>query len=157
MILDLDTKTNSYCTFYQQLRLLLFFSFLSLIIFPNNLISQNLLIEMVRTENPPQIDGFLNDTVWQKAPLMESFKQTEPYWDAQASLKTEVRILYDNKAIYIAARMFDNEPDKIVRQLGFRDSDLNADDFSIEFDPYNKMQDAYTFHITASGVLSEWR
>lgn len=157
MILDLDTKTNSYCTFYQQLRLLLFFSFLSLIIFPNNLISQNLLIEMVRTENPPQIDGFLNDTVWQKAPLMESFKQTEPYWDAQASLKTEVRILYDNKAIYIAARMFDNEPDKIVRQLGFRDSDLNADDFSIEFDPYNKMQDAYTFHITASGVQSEWR
>ena len=53
--------------------------------------------------------------------------------------------------------MFDTSPDSINRQLGLRDDDLHADYFSIEFDPFNRMQESFYFQVTASGVQTDWK
>jgi hypothetical protein len=114
--------------------------------------------EAMRTSTPPKIDGLLNDTVWQKAEIIDGLRQYLPYWDSIASQKTEIRILYDDNAIYVGAMMFDTHPDSILRQLGNRDDDnLNADAFAIEIDTYNDQNDAYGFQVWASGVQMDLR
>lgn len=110
-----------------------------------------------RTNSSPNIDGYLTDTEWMYADSVTNFTQNDPYWGEKPKYQTEVKVLYDNKAFYIAARMFDNYPDSINRQLGLRDDDLHADYFSIEFDPYNRMQESFYFQVTASGVQTEWK
>lgn len=128
------------------------------IVFLDSLVAQiNQKVEFFRTERSPIIDGIIDDAVWQQAKKSTGFTQTEPFWGAAPLRQTDVWILYDNRAFYIAARMHELSSDSIIRQLGMRDNDLHADYFGIEFDPFNRMQDAYFFRVTASGVQSEWR
>jgi hypothetical protein len=106
----------------------------------------------------PKIDGLPDDTIWQSVTPISDFRQFLPVYEAAPSFQTEVKITYDDYAIYILAEMFDPNPDSILRQLGLRDDDhLNADMFSIEFDTYNNQLDAYSFLVTASGVQMDWR
>ncbi len=110
-----------------------------------------------RTEKVPVIDGVLNDDAWSKSTVYSDFQQHDPVWNAPTTQKTEVRLCYSDNGIYIGATMYDSAPDSIRRHLGMRDASLHADNFSIEFDPYNTMQDYYNFQISASGVQSEWK
>ena len=64
----------------------------------------------VRTREAPAIDGRLDDAAWSAAPVIESFTQRDPDEGAPASEATEVRIAYDDEAIYIGARMHDRSP-----------------------------------------------
>jgi hypothetical protein len=110
-----------------------------------------------RTGAEPKIDGNLNDSVWRNATVITDFKQQLPIYNKNQSFKTEVRILYDNAAIYVSSKMYDPHPDSILRQLGNRDDDLNADMFTIALDTYNTQIDAYYFSVTASGVQMDSR
>ncbi len=105
----------------------------------------------------PKIDGLLDDKTWERVPFIDDFKQNFPYFGKPVSQRTEVKIVYDNTALYIAAMLYDNSPDSIARQLGNRDDALNADVFRIVFDTYNKEQDAFDFSVTASGVQLDSR
>lgn len=104
-----------------------------------------------------KIDGMLDDPEWAKAEVTTGFRQNSPTENAPVSFETEVRILYDNLGLYIAAKMFDNKPDSINRQLGLRDDYVNADDIRFVFDTYNTQQDAFDFTVTASGVQQDSR
>lgn len=106
----------------------------------------------------PVIDGILDDECWKNAEAISDFVMYSPLYNIPPTQRTEVKILYDDKAIYVGAFMFDSSPDSIYHELGNRDDDdLNADYFGIEFDTYNKQEDAYIFMITASGVQSDYR
>lgn len=111
----------------------------------------------VRTPLPPLIDGRADDQVWALATPVSDFHQYEPYFAAPAGQASEVRILYDDHAIYIGARLFDSAPDSILTQLGNRDDGLNADFFGIQFDSYLNGLDAYIFEVYASGVQRDRR
>lgn len=111
----------------------------------------------VKTNYPPKIDGLLNDTVWNKVIPIGDFVQYIPRNNVASTFKTEVRIMYDNSAIYVGAFLFDPNPDSIYKEMGNRDDELNADAFAIGFDTYNNQQDAYFFKVTASGVQSDSR
>lgn len=105
-----------------------------------------------------RIDAHENDAAWQQIPALDDFRQYQPIFDTTPSFRTEVKIAYDNHAIYVLAIMHDPHPDSIYRQLGLRDSEnLNADMFSIEFDTYNNQLDAYSFRVTASGTQLDAR
>lgn len=120
------------------------------------------LAEITRTATPPRIDGLTDEDVWQNAMLLSGFLQYNPDYGRPATQTTEVFLLYDDAAIYVAARMFDTAPDSILTQLGNRDDGgLNADWFGVQFDTYNNQLDAYTFRVYASGVqmdnrVSDW-
>ena len=114
-------------------------------------------ITAIRTEVPPVIDGTLQDPAWEKAPVATEFHQYEPHNDRPASFETEVRVLYDDDAVYIGAKMFDPEPDKILRELGLRNSghDLNADRFYVEINPFDDGINGFRFQLSASGVQTD--
>ncbi len=111
----------------------------------------------IRPGRTPVIDGTLQDAVWEKAPVATGFYQYEPHNDRPASFETEVRVLYDDDAVYIGARMFDPEPDQILRELGLRDSghDLNADRFYVEINPFDDGINGFRFQVSASGVQTD--
>ena len=111
----------------------------------------------VRTPVPPVMDGELDEQVWMLANPLTDFLQYDPVFGAPPSQATEVRILFDDKAIYIGARLYDTAPDSILKQLGNRDDGLNADLFGIQFDTYHNGLDAYIFEVYASGVQRDSR
>lgn len=107
----------------------------------------------IRTFKPPHIDGILDEAFWQQAIPVSDFIQGRPIENSKPSFVTEMKVAYDNNALYVAAFMHDPAPDSILHELGNRDDmDLNADLFQFKIDPYNARQDAFVFGVWASGV-----
>lgn len=107
-----------------------------------------------RTNEPPVIDGVLKDSVWAKAEIAKDFVMFNPGdGDPEPSeQKTEVKILYDDQAIYVGAYLYDSEPDKILRQLSERDNLGTADFFAVSINPNNDGQNQFEFFVTAAGT-----
>ncbi len=62
----------------------------------------------VRREGPIRVDGRLDEAAWARATPITRFRQTQPAEGLSASQKTEVRILYDENAVYVGAQMYDS-------------------------------------------------
>ena len=77
------------------------------------------------TEAPPSIDGALDERVWQDAAPLTGFVQAEPFEGRPASEHTEVRILYDDDAIYVGVVLHDRDPSLIVTTDSRRDAELD--------------------------------
>jgi hypothetical protein len=103
----------------------------------------------------PRIDGRLDDPAWGDAPPATSFTQVEPEDGAAPSESTEVRIVYDDEAIYVAARMYDSDPAGVRTELGRRDGFTNADGFMVAFDSYHDHRTTFAFAVNPSGVKSD--
>ncbi len=69
---------------------------------------------------------------------------------------TEVRLLYDDDALYIAARMLRPDARAIRRSISRRDTDSDAEVFLVSLDPYLDRQTGYTFSINSGGVRGDW-
>ena len=69
------------------------------------------------------IDGNLNEVAWENAEIANNFIMFEPDngKPIDESKKTEVKVLYDDDGIYIAAKLYDNEVDKISKEITERD------------------------------------
>ena len=113
-------------------------------------------VSLVRTDIAPQIDGVLDEPVWEDAALIDDLTQVEPIEGAAPSQRTEVRILYDSDFIYFGIRCFDTEPDKIIAKQLQRDADLEPDDrILIVLDPYFDHRNGYFFAVNPLGVRRE--
>ncbi len=106
----------------------------------------------VRTPAAPSIDGVLNEPEWTLAQPVTDFTQRDPDEGAPATERTEIRILYDNEALYFGCMMYDSEPSKIVARLARRDDEIESDVISIRIDSYHDHQTAFEFTVLASGV-----
>jgi hypothetical protein len=98
------------------------------------------------------VDGKLDDAFWQTATVITDLHQLRPVEGAAPSLRTEVRIAYDDEAIYVAARMYDDQPKKIVGRLARRDGDTRSDYILIQFDPYHNHNGDASFLLNAAGT-----
>jgi hypothetical protein len=67
-----------------------------------------------RRTSPIAIDGRLDDAAWAQAEPSGDFTQSYPKPAAPPSDRTEVRVLYDDAAIYVGIRMYDSAPDSIA-------------------------------------------
>jgi hypothetical protein len=108
----------------------------------------------VRTEGSIKIDGTLDEADWQNVLPAKDFIQNEPAPGQAASQPTEVRVLYDNTAIYIGALLFDAKPDSILKELTLRDAinGANTDFFAVLFDTYSDGNNGVAFVVSAAGV-----
>jgi hypothetical protein len=109
----------------------------------------------VRVDHAPLIDGRLDDPAWALATPITQLVQTDPEEGNPVSESTEVRILYDHEAIYVGARLYDREPQRIVHRLGRRDVDTQSDDFRVLFDSYHDHRTAFRFTVNAAGVKQD--
>ncbi len=106
-----------------------------------------------RTETPPTIDGRLDEEAWAAAPVISSFVQHEPFEGQPPTERTEIRVLYDEDAIYFGGWMFDSEPAGILTGENRRDASLrDADALTIVLDTYLDRQNAYVFGTTPAGI-----
>ena len=78
-------------------------------------------LQAVRTDTAPVIDGKLDDPCWKLADVATDFRQRRPQEGELAGEQTEVRILYDDKNLYVCFRCFDSNPEKIISRLLPRD------------------------------------
>ncbi len=111
----------------------------------------------LRITNPPEIDGLLNDEAWKNKPVATNFVMLEP-GDGNPSRETHptrVKVVYDDEAIYIAAYMKDNEPNRILRQFTQRDNIEQSDFFLIDINTYNDGENQTRFAITSAGALAD--
>ena len=114
-------------------------------------------INALRIENGAiTVDGLLDEPAWQRAETATGFTQRSPDPDEPATEKTEVRILYDDDAIYVGARMYDSAPDSIAATLFRRDGDGYSDWFLVGFDSYNDNRTAFVFGVTPRGVRMDF-
>lgn len=69
--------------------------------------------------------------------------------------KSEVKVLYDHNAIYIAATLFDDNPQKISKEFTTRDNFATADHFGVFINGYNDGQQEFRFFVSAAGVQQD--
>lgn len=122
------------------------------------LCAQQKTLQAVKATSAPKIDGVLDDAAWQSAPLASNFIQNFPNYGQPSSQKTEVRVLYDDEAVYVSAYLFD-DPALIRRQITARDEEQmkDLDFFSVFFDTYNDHQNGFQFLVTSSNVQTDAR
>ena len=109
--------------------------------------------QATRAVQPPILDGILDDDVWRQAEVLTDFVQAEPLEGEPATEKTEVRILYDDRTIYVGVICYDREPNGIVVTDSRRDSSLaDMDSFQIIFDTYLDRQNGFVFGTNPAGI-----
>lgn len=98
------------------------------------------------------LDGKLEEDIWQSVPIANNFVVFQPdNGKAVAENKrTEVRVLYDNEAIYIGALLYDNEPNKILKEINKRDEFGTSDFFGVFINGYNDGQQNFQFFVNAA-------
>lgn len=112
-------------------------------------------ITAVRIENPPVIDGRVDDQAWEKAFVVSEFYQREPNEGAPVSEKTEFLICYDANNIYFATRCWD-DPAKVTAKEMARDVSLGNDDrIQIILDTYHNHRTAYWFQVGPRGSIGD--
>jgi len=114
-------------------------------------------MKAVRITEPPKIDGTLDEAVWQQADVATDFIVRQPNPGATPTYRTEIRVIYDDQALYIGAFFEDPNPENILRQLSARDNDANADAFTFGIDTYDDDLNAFVFWVTAAGVQMDAR
>lgn len=106
-----------------------------------------------RVSEAPTIDGGLEEAAWQSATPLTDFVQAEPFEGQAASEKTEVRVLYDDLAVFIGVRLHDSDPSQIVTTDTRRDTGLgDQDSFQIILDTFRDRQNGFVFGTNAAGV-----
>ncbi|MFC1731294.1 DUF5916 domain-containing protein [candidate division KSB1 bacterium] len=106
----------------------------------------------IRVTDAPNVDGKLDDPVWQAIEFTGGFLQREPDEGAPVSERTEVAVIYDSDNVYFGARCYDSEPDKIRGSEMRRDVSPSKDDyFDIVLDTYHDRRSAFFFTITPAG------
>ncbi len=108
----------------------------------------------------PKIDGVLDDTVWKNLTPYGDFKMWQPGNEGEVSkkLQSEVKLAYDNKAVYIAAYLYDDKPGSILKQFSQRDDVfVQADFFGIGINTYNDGANETRFFITSAGTIGDAR
>jgi hypothetical protein len=101
------------------------------------------------------LDGRLDDEVWLKTPAASTFIQRDPDEGKPVSERTELRVAYDEAALYVGARMHDREPSRIARALARRDQAAEADSFVLYLDPHHDHLTGASFSVTAAGVQGD--
>ena len=110
----------------------------------------------VRIETPPRVDGVLDEPFWAQIRPVTGFRQRDPVDGAPASERTEVRIAYDNDALYFGFSFFDSEPDRILRAILDRGGRISKDDrVVIALDTYLDRRNGYIFEVGALGTQDD--
>jgi hypothetical protein len=107
-----------------------------------------------RVTSEISIDGVLNEPDWAAATPITEFRQTVPTEGSAVSEVTDVRVVYDEDAIYVSARLDDRSP--VTTRLARRDAGLgDSDRFTVMLDSYHDHETAYRFWTNPSGVKGD--
>ncbi len=115
-------------------------------------------VEAVRIADDDRIDldGHLNEDIWQAASSATGFRQQDPAEGAAPTETTEIRILYDSRSLYIGALLHDSDPNGVIGHQRRRDAGLGTDDrFMWVLDTFLDGRTGYFFEINPAGLMGD--
>lgn len=125
-----------------------------------SLAQQRKTIQAERTTNSPKIDGILDDILWENLPGYGDFNKYQPGNEGEIpnEYRTEVKLAYDDQAVYVAAYMYHPNPSEIRRQFSQRDDvNVQADVFTFAINTYNDGINETRFFVTSAGTIGDSR
>src|SRR5512134_2810375 len=120
---------------------------------PDSLGAPSADVRAVRLAGLLTLDGRLDDPAWSGASPATRFTQRVPREGDPASERTEVRLLYDDGALYVGARLYDSAPDSVVALLARRDRIVTVDRFTVFIVSYHDRCNGFYFCVYAAGKL----
>src|SRR5882724_9645943 len=113
-------------------------------------------VHTIRTTDAIKIDGILDEPAWSQIQPANDFLQQQPNEGAPASERTEVRVLFDDKNIYIGIRAFDSDSKHINARELVRDANFSNDDtVAIVLDTYDDRRNAFRFIVNPLGTQQD--
>ncbi|MES2176507.1 MAG: DUF5916 domain-containing protein [Gemmatimonadota bacterium] len=104
----------------------------------------------------PVLDGRTDDPAWATAQVIDQFLEYDPNEGKESRFKTEVRVTYDDKSLYVLARMYDPAPDSIISLLSRRDVRTQSEQLKILIDSYNDKKTGFQFIVNPAGVKRDF-
>ncbi|MCF8359021.1 MAG: carbohydrate binding family 9 domain-containing protein [Prolixibacteraceae bacterium] len=111
-------------------------------------------VTAIRIDKPLKIDGILDEEVYSVARPAKDFLQLNPHNGQPSYQPSEVRVFYDDNAIYFGAMLYEN-PDSIRNYITTRDNIGVSDYFGICIDPNNEGLTAYEFIVTPANSQTD--
>jgi hypothetical protein len=114
--------------------------------------------QATRVSTAPDIDGEPFEKFWDAIPTGGDFVMLQPTngQKERDTHKTEFKIAYDDDALYVAAFLYDNDPESIPRQFSQRDEiDAQADVFGFFLNTYNNQINQTKFFATSANALGD--
>ena len=106
-------------------------------------------------DSAPRIDGKLDDEAWRTAQAIDDMLQNDPNNMQPPTERTSVKVLYDDRSVYVGVINYMRDPSKITTALGRRDTFPRSDSIKITFDPRHDHLTAYTFDSNPNGVQGD--
>lgn len=104
-----------------------------------------------RLDRPIDLDGRVTDEEWSGIRPLD-LTVYSPVYQSEPTERTELRVAYDDDFLYVAARLFDAEPDMIRANTLYRDRYSGDDTFGLIVDAFNDNENALWFFTTPNGV-----
>ncbi len=103
------------------------------------------------------VDGRLDEAIYRDTAPFDQFVEQEPQEGAPVTEKTEVWVLFDERNVYVSARMWDSHPERMIANEMRRDgSDIfNNENFSVAFDTFNDQRTAVYFMTNILGAMRD--
>lgn len=108
------------------------------------------ILHLPRWQGSFLLDGLSNEAHWQNVPSLPFFV-LEPVWGQAASEKTELKIAYDDRYLYVAGRNYERDPSKIVSRNLVRDGWRGDDWCTLHLDTRFDRQNALVFSMYPLG------
>lgn len=128
-----------------------------LILFSFNCFAVKQETDIVKTAQPPVIDGKLDDQAWKSANTFTGFTTFIPDFEKPMAEKTIAWLSYDEENLYFAFKCFDSQPDKIKATVSARDQIFDDDFVCVNLDSHNDQQSLYAFYVNPLGIQGDSR
>ena len=114
-------------------------------------------LRAIRIPGPLTVDGRLDEEWYRSIPAIDGFVQSEPREGEPATEKTEAWVFFDDETLYVGARNYDSQPDRIVANDMRHDATTltQHDHFVVALDTFHDRRNGYNFMLTPAGAMME--
>lgn len=123
---------------------------------PSRSVATEKLATSTKVVAPPVLDGKTDDEAWKSAQVIDKFLEYDPKVGVETRFKTEVRVVHDDKYLYVLGRMYDPAPDSIVSLLSRRDVRTQSEQLKLMIDSYHDRRTGYEFIVNPAGVKRDF-
>jgi hypothetical protein len=104
----------------------------------------------------PTVDGRANDEAWIGARPASAFTSFRPTEGADPSFRTEVRVVFDDRSLFVLVRAHDPRPDSIIGVLARRDNvGPPSDLIQLYLDSYHDGRTGFQYAVNPAGVKAD--
>lgn len=114
---------------------------------------KSFVVKKITTNITP--DGILDEPVWIEADKADKFWQYFPTDSVQSKKQSEIKMLYDDKNLYVGITIYTAGQDYSIQSLKRDFRAGNSDNITLLFDTFNDGNNAFLFGINPYGVRRE--